>query len=328
MFTQNAELPGEEWMEQVKKNMNLIGGHSFGGTQVGEVLDDAMGTTGKMIRPRLLLLMSTYGPDWKEKKDRLCMLAAMVELTHLASLIHDDIVDEAPFRRGEMSVQHKYGKDAAVYAGDFLMARINYFQAVYDLNEAGKVLSQTVAQMCAGEIGQARNRYNEDVTKGQYLRNIQGKTTALFKASCRIGAMEGGCSEECIQRLEKFGEYLGILFQFRDDLLDFTSDETSVGKETHKDFRDGIYTMPVLLTLQDPEGRRALLPIMRANRECGITREQLAEMEQTVIRCGGVEATKEQIRFYSSQIDVLLSGFPQRTTGNYLRKIVRKLEVQ
>ena len=164
--------------------------------------------------------------------------------------IHDDIVDEAPFRRDRESVQRRFGKDAAVYAGDYLIARVQYYQAQENLHEAGMLLADAIQQMCAGEIGQARCRYREDVTMQEYLCNIRGKTTALFRASCRIGALESGCSKEVIEQLDRLGESLGCMFQFRDDLLDFTTDKEVLGKETHKDFRDGIYTMPVLMAMR------------------------------------------------------------------------------
>ena len=317
----------EDWLDLVNTYIHIISEHSFAGTEVGEVLDDAIGTRGKMIRPRLLLISGAFGPFWKLKKDKLCMLAAMVELTHLASLIHDDIVDEAPMRRGVISVQGKYGKDAAVFAGDFLMARINYFEAKEHLNEAAEILSRTIEQMCIGEIGQARCRYREDVTKEQYLQNIQGKTTALIRAACQIGASESGCTANVARKLESIGEYLGILFQLRDDLLDFTADKDSVGKETHKDFKDGIYTMPVLMALQEEKGREHLTPIIRKNRTSALTDAEIGEMEEIVIACGGVERTRQEIRRYHEEINALLSEFDGHGPAKVLGELVEKLEV-
>lgn len=316
-----------DWLDLVEKNIHIISEHTFAGTEVGEVLADAIGTRGKMIRPRLLLISGSFGPLFEERKDRLCMLAAMVELTHLASLIHDDIVDEAPMRRGVASIQGKYGKDAAVFAGDFLMSRINTFAFKNGLNESGETLTRTIEQMCIGEIGQARWRYREDVSKEQYLQNIQGKTTALFRSSCQIGAYESGCSDEVAGRLKSIGEYLGILFQLRDDLLDFTADTHSVGKETHKDFRDGIYTMPVLMAMCDEAGRRELAPIIRKNRETVLGDSELQEMEEIVIARGGVERTKAEIRRYHQKIYELLDNFNGQESAALLGALVRKLEV-
>ena len=179
-----------DWMDSVESDIARISAHPYAGTPVGDVLDWAACSKGKRIRPILLILCSLYGPNCLAHKNRLTLLAAMMEVTHLASLIHDDIVDEAPFRRDRESVQRRFGKDAAVYAGDYLIARVQYYQAQENLHEAGMLLADAIQQMCAGEIGQARCRYREDVTMQEYLCNIRGKTTALFRASCRIGALE------------------------------------------------------------------------------------------------------------------------------------------
>lgn len=313
-------------LERVEHYMSLFSAHPFAGTNVGAVLDDATSTRGKMLRPRLLLAAGAFGPDFELAQDRLCKLAAMVELTHLASLIHDDIVDDAPYRRGVPSIQGKYGKDAAVYAGDFIMSRISFYIAQEDMNQAGAVLARTVEEMCAGEIGQALARYREDVSLCDYMRNIHGKTAALFMAACRIGAMESGCDPDRVCAVERLGECLGLMFQLRDDVLDFTADTGTIGKTVHKDFQEGIYTMPVLCALEQPGGRDALLPLMRANAASALTAEQVQEMVQTVIALGGVEKTCEEIcrrRRYAE--DLLESSLPHNDAADLMRTVIRKV---
>lgn len=317
----------DDEMEQVQDNMRMIASNNLSGTKVGEVLADSFRSRGKMIRPRLVLLCSSFGPLAHVRRDRICLLAAMIEMTHLASLIHDDIVDDAPFRRGERSIQSKYGKDSAVYAGDFVITRVNYFMMREGLNEAGAVIAKTIERMCEGEIGQAMCRYREDVTTDDYLWNIQGKTTALFRSSCRIGAAEAGCPKEVIAKLSDFGECLGTLFQLRDDLLDFTSDEAAEGKETHKDFRDGIYTMPVLLAMRDPGGKEALLPLIRENARHRLSDEQIAQMEEAVIRFGGTEQTRREIQRMNGSCLRILDEMEKSGATVLLRKILKLLEV-
>jgi len=306
--------------------MNLIAAHPYTGTEVGKVLDDTLDTGGKMVRASLLLISAAYGPDFEQKTDRLNMLAAMVELTHLASLIHDDIVDEADFRRGRASIQSKYHKDAAVYAGDFLITRVNYYEAKEHFNDAAAVLSKTIERMCAGEIGQALCRYKDTTTVAQYLNNISGKTVELFKAACRIGAMEAGCSEQCTGRLEAFGENLGIMFQLRDDLLDFTSTKAEMGKAAHMDFREGIYTMPVLYALcEDKSGE--LLAIMKKNARESLSDKEISETEKLVVALGGVKATINEIRNCRSKIEALLKDLPESKSTSLLSELVAKLSV-
>ncbi len=316
-----------EGMQDVKAKIRLITSHTLEGTPTGAVLDDAGSASGKMLRPWLLLQCSSFGPLHEENRERLAMLAAMVELTHQASLIHDDIIDEAPYRRGKLSLQKQYGKHAAVYAGDFLMSRIYYYEAREQLNEAAMILSETVEHMCVGEIGQEMCRYREDATEDEYLRNIEGKTAALFRSACRIGALEAGCSGEVIEKLSKFGETLGIMFQLRDDLIDFLSDSREEGKETHKDFRDGIYTMPVLKAMQQDACRQELLTLMRRSLEQDLTPSDIGHMEETVKRFGGVDATRSQIQSMQESCYAILDELEQNKSVSQLRKLVRYLSI-
>ena len=133
-----------DWMDGVESDIARITAHPYAGTLVGDVLDWASSSKGKRIRPMLLVLSSLYGPQCFERKSRLTLLAAMMEVTHLASLIHDDIVDDAPLRRDRESVQQRFGKNAAVYAGDFLIARVQFFQAQENLHEAGMILADAI----------------------------------------------------------------------------------------------------------------------------------------------------------------------------------------
>ncbi|MEE1227923.1 MAG: polyprenyl synthetase family protein [Lachnospiraceae bacterium] len=316
-------------VSRVKEYIREITEHSFAGTSVGDVLDDVLRSTGKMIRPRLLLLCAGLGPDYQEHYENLCLEAAMVELTHIASLVHDDIVDDAPFRRGLPSIQGKYGKDAAVYAGDFLIARVNRFEAERNLSGTASILSDTMEHMCIGEIGQSRIRYHLDVTKEDYLENIKGKTAYLFRAACLIGARGGGLEQEDQKALSELGCKIGIMFQLRDDLLDFTSSTSKEGKQTHKDFHDGIYTMPLLMALESEGGREELLPMMEKNQKCRLSDEEILQMEDAVRRHGGISATVDAIHLlYNQCIQLLNQVSDEGTVGSKLRiqKLLERLQ--
>lgn len=315
----------DEQLEQIKHYIQAFTAHAFAGTPTGTVLSDATASEGKMIRPRLLMMAAAYGPKYGSVQDRLYKLAAIVEMTHLASLIHDDVVDDAPFRRGKPSIQSKYGKNAAVYAGDFLMSRISYHLMKEGLNEAGMVLSKTVEAMCRGEIGQAMCRYKDTVTIDEYMDNIHGKTVALFMACCRIGAMESGCTKAQTGILESFGQCLGYMFQMRDDLLDVTDDKGLNGKAAHQDFREGIYTLPLLLALEKDGGRAALLPYMRRSADGTLTADDIRTAERIVTELGGMEEAWNYMRRYQRQAEELLAFLPPCDVTPLLRKLVRKL---
>ncbi len=316
----------DDMMVQVEECLKEYTAHFFAGSDVERVLDDAVSDRGKMIRPRLLLICAAFGPRFEERRDTLCEIAAIVEMTHMASLIHDDIVDDGVTRRGKPSIQYKYGKDAAVYAGDFLMSRISCYISRDHLNESGVILSQTVESMCTGEIGQAMCRYREDATAEEYLKNIQGKTAALFMAACRIGALEAGCDDALINQMNTFGESVGIMFQLRDDLLDFLSDREVEGKELHRDFCDGVYTLPLICALQAPEAGERLLGLVRKNRTENLSAGEFEEFENLVAELGGIEATIKEI--YVRQIraeDIILSALPQNAYVLELLRMIRKL---
>ena len=322
----SCAVTAESAMERVKYYICKIAENNYAGTRTGAVLDDLLGSSGKMVRPRLLLSCGALGPYFEERFERLCTIAAMVELTHLASLVHDDIIDDAPYRRGKPSMQGKYGKDAAVYAGDFLIARINYWEAKEKLVNAAAILSKAIEEMCIGEIGQSVCRYNAGVTVDDYIRNIRGKTGALFRATCRLGATESGCSEDIVRKMDQLGDYIGIMFQFRDDLLDFTSSEAREGKETHKDFHDGIYTMPVLMAMKSPEGREALLPIMRENADRRLDESGIRQMEQYVQFYGGTSETVAEIHRYALKANHLLDTLDRDESVKPIRKMLDLLD--
>ena len=321
------EILLKEWTEEVKRYIYLIANFSIKESQVGAVLDDVLNISGKMIRAKILLLSAFSGTNWKNNKERICKLAAMVELTHLASLIHDDIVDDSPYRRGKQSIQGKYGKDAAVFAGDFLIARVFYYGVVENLNEAVSILAKTIENMCIGEIEQELYHYQEDISEEKYFEIIERKTAALFQAACSIGARESVCSKELTQKLELFVKNLGLIFQIKDDILDFTSNSKDLGKETHKDFQNGIYTFPVIMALKNFKSKEVLEPIMKKNRVEKLSLEEIIQLEKYITSFGGIEASYEKIKSLSNINRQLIKELGKNLEITfYLEKMLGELE--
>lgn len=321
------EILLKEWTEEVKRYIYLIANFSIKESQVGAVLDDVLNISGKMIRAKILLLSAFSGTNWKNNKERICKLAAMVELTHLASLIHDDIVDDSPYRRGKQSIQGKYGKDAAVFAGDFLIARVFYYGVVENLNEAVSILAKTVENMCIGEIEQELYHYQEDISEEKYFEIIERKTAALFQAACSIGARESVCSKELTQKLELFVRNLGLMFQIKDDILDFTSNSKDLGKETHKDFQNGIYTFPVIMALKNFKSKEVLEPIMKKNKKEKLSAEEIIQLEKYITSFGGIEASYKKIEALSKANRQLIKELGKNLEITfYLEKMLGELE--
>ncbi len=212
-----------------------------------KVLDWVLAARGKQIRPILTLLCTRL----KGKKADATEIAAVIEVCHTASLIHDDIIDEADSRRGQLSVQKKFGKEMAVYAGDYMI-----FSAIRRTGLQNKpwygIMFEKLERMCDGEISQFDNRYNIDITEEKYIENIIGKTSAMFDIACRAGAYEGKCNDGELLAIGKFAEKFGLLFQLRDDLLDFLSTDELSKKTIHNDFWRGYYTLPAIHAFSHP----------------------------------------------------------------------------
>ena len=171
-----------------------------------------------------------------------------VELVHLGSLYHDDVMDEADTRRSVESVNARWGNLQAILAGDFLLARASEIAASLGTEVAG-LLAATIGRLCEGQIGELRRTYNAARTEAEYLESIDGKTASLFSTAARIGALVGGLDRPDVEALTSFGHAFGMAFQIVDDVLDLTATEAQLGKPAGHDLVEGVYTLPVIRTL-------------------------------------------------------------------------------
>ncbi|KAA8997244.1 polyprenyl synthetase family protein [Paenibacillus spiritus] len=215
---------------------------------------------GKRLRPLLVVVGSRFGP--KPAGRRTLQLAAAAEFIHVASLIHDDIIDGAELRRGEPALHMRTGIAPAVHIGNYMSARVIELLARYADNEQRYVhdlSAVATAQLCLGEYQQMEHAFDYNLTLEQYLEKSINKTAMLMATCLRVGALSSGCSNETADELYAFGEALGISFQIQDDLLDFTQSSDALGKPAGSDLRHGQVTLPVLFALEDP----ALAPQIR-----------------------------------------------------------------
>lgn len=249
---------------------------------------------------------------------------AVVELAHGASLIHDDIVDDSPLRRGRPTVQSRFGKDMAVYAGDFLLSRLFLFLMERDMTRCGLLLARSMSDMCCGETRQYQAQFDTEATEEAYFESVLGKTASLFATSCELGAVESGCGPENVQTLREFGRNLGILFQLRDDLLDFTSDQQIEGKPVHSDFKRGLYTLPVLHTFQDPDAGPRLKEAARQIQSGGddVLRVRIEEL---VAQSGGIAYTVSVMKQYEQRARCLLESLPPGPVLQLMETMIHRL---
>ncbi|HUI03273.1 MAG TPA: polyprenyl synthetase family protein [Acidimicrobiales bacterium] len=224
-----------------------------------EVTTHLIAAGGKRLRPCLALAAATGGrrPAGPEDLGGACA----VELVHLASLYHDDVMDEALVRRNVESVNARFGNLVAIVAGDFLLARSAEIAASLGTEIAG-LLANTLGRLCQGQVTEVRAAFDPGRTEEDYLRTIEGKTAALMATSCRIGAITGGRPRPEVDLLSAFGRSFGMLFQLRDDMLDVVASEEELGKPAGQDLAEGIYTLPVIAALRDPDAGPELRPLL------------------------------------------------------------------
>ncbi len=202
---------------------------------------------GKRIRPILILLS---GMLYNGSKDRLISMALAVELTHLATLVHDDTIDNSSVRWGRPTINTLWGVEQAVLLGDYLFAHAGELAASTDNIRVIKLLSKTLMIITGGEVAQARSAFNLEQTREHYYHRISSKTASLFVLSTESGAALAGAPEESIQILQEYGNNLGIAFQIVDDILDFISSEEEIGKPVGSDLAQGTLTLPGILLLE------------------------------------------------------------------------------
>jgi geranylgeranyl pyrophosphate synthase len=224
-----------------------------------EVTTHLIAAGGKRLRP-LLALAAATGGDRDPTEDDL-MGGVAVELVHLASLYHDDVIDEATIRRNVESVNSRFGNLVAIVAGDYLLARSAAIAAGLGTDIA-ELLADTLGRLCQGQVTEVRSAFQVTRTREDYFAAISGKTAALTATSCRIGALTGALPAAQVDACTEFGRCFGMVFQIRDDILDVCATDGQLQKPAGQDLAEGIYTLPALVALADPDAGpdlRALL---------------------------------------------------------------------
>ena len=241
---------------------------------VSEAAGSLLAAGGKRFRPMLVLLGGRFGdPD----DPRLVPAAVAIELTHLATLYHDDVIDEAQSRRGIASANARWDNTVAILTGDFLFARASEISS--DLGtDVTRLLAHTIAEVCEGQIREVQIMGRVETEEAGYLDVIRRKTASLIGTSCRLGGLVSGASPEDVDRLERFGKALGVAFQLSDDIMDLTADRSVLGKEPGADLREGVYTLPVIHALAGASRRDELRAILATGPPTGERLEAAVEI--------------------------------------------------
>ena len=249
---------------------------------------------GKRLRPALVLLSGRLG---NPSEETLLRLAAGIELLHVATLIHDDIIDNASTRRGIASINALYGPKDAVIAGDYLMAKsLTLLHSALPQNHTREFL-QGILHVCRSELLQNASKYTVSLSVRKYLRRISGKTAALFMLSCQAGSMEGKLPDEIQQHLRRYSYNLGMAFQMMDDILDITGTGSSLKKPAHQDIKQGIYTLPAILAFR--EGTQKGAELIRSGQKG--KRIKVRHISELIKSTGSVNAAAAFVRHITAR---------------------------
>lgn len=290
------------------------------GDMLSEMLHYALASRGKGIRPMLVLLSAAlHTPEGRKVGRRSHVAATLVEMIHLASLIHDDVIDEADQRRGRPSANALWQSRNAVILGDFILARnmsLGLQSGQFDLVTH---ITGAMSALCEGEILQSEAAGRQIATRERYFDVIRRKTASLISVSASAGALSAGASSREVERMATFGEMIGIAFQIQDDILDYTR-TAQTGKPANNDLREGKITLPLLAVLEHAtEERRAEL--LERLKECRHD-DQAVEYLQTVVeRCGGLQQAEREMADYVEQGLELLRDYPRTPVREALEQL-------
>ena len=291
-----------EDLERVERKMRELSHIEY--AQLRATLDYILGSGGKRLRPALVLLSSRFYPADAEK---VASLAAAVETLHTATLIHDDLIDNAFLRRGNPTLNTMWNSAATVLTGDYLFARAAAFAAETESVRVVSIFAQTLITICSGELKQIFGSNKGQTTRDYYYQRIYNKTASLFAASAETGAILSGASESEVQALRDYGYNLGMAFQIVDDVLDFAGDEGELGKPVGSDLRQGIVTLPAIYFLEAHPGDEAVTKVLSGRYEGD---DEVRAAVKMIGESGAIESSTAEAKRFAVRSRDALSALP------------------
>jgi heptaprenyl diphosphate synthase len=296
-----------------------VGGGEF---PLARAVAEMARANGKLLRPALLVIGSMFGKA--AEPERVDRLAAAVEILHVATLVHDDIIDDSPMRRGLPSLHTSVGIKEAVLAGDWLLARSFRLASASATPENANGLSRLVAAICSSEIEQDMGKYSFSTSVRAYLRAIAGKTAALFSLSLHAGAVEAKAGGRAPQLLRRAGYGMGMAFQVVDDILDFESTESVARKSVGRDVAEGLCTLPLIYALrEDPDAMRPLLPAAPPAGAGGLEAPEAAA--RRAVQLGGTERARADARRFTDRALSEIARLPDCPARSELSALAERL---
>ncbi|MBS4176564.1 heptaprenyl diphosphate synthase component II [Lederbergia citrea] len=268
---------------------------------------------GKRIRPVFVLLAAKFG---SYNIHMIKNTAVALELIHMASLVHDDVIDDADIRRGQPTINYTWDDRIAMYTGDYILARSLDYMTNIRNPIAHQILSKAIIDVCNGEIEQIRDKYRFNQTLRDYLRRIKRKTALLIAVSCELGAVSAGTDEAIYKQLYKFGYFIGMSYQITDDILDFTGSEQELGKPAGEDLRQGNITLPVLYAMNDEKLKSEIIKI---NDQTG--KKEMFDIISQIKKSGAIEQSHLLSKRYLQKALEVLDELPSVKAKKTLREI-------
>lgn len=308
--------PVRPGLKQVELRLKGVDSSLFG--PLANAFVNLIGSGGKRLRPVLALLAAEVGASWQGRTDydRVIALAASIEMLHTATLVHDDVIDGALLRRGAPTLNATWSGGSTVLAGNYMFGTAARFSAETQNMRVIDLFSDTLRTIVDGELHQLQDRFNYVQDKSNYYARIYAKTASLFCAATEGAAVLAGLPEERVQDLRDYGYNLGMAFQVVDDILDFTGNESSLGKPAGSDLRQGTLTLPFFYFVQlqtDPQSLFARLNAAQLRADQGDAAAWDAEVNRLVGELGtsgAIEAARSEARVFLSRAVHNLSALP------------------
>lgn len=269
---------------------------------------------GKRIRPIFVILSSKFG---EYSMENVAKVAVSLELIHMASLVHDDVIDNSDFRRGFETVKARWNNRIAMYTGDYIFSRALVSIGEIEMASAHQLLAETMLEIVKGEIIQIEYQQQKNQTFRDYLRRIKRKTALLLSSSCELGALVSNASPDVVGKLKRFGYFAGMAFQIVDDILDITSTDEKLGKPAGSDLLNGHLTLPTLYIKDNPEFQ----PFLKRSFDGTLTEDERGKMLAYIRQSGAIEKSQQVSDMYLRKAIAEVESLPDNDAKMALLQI-------
>lgn len=300
---QKIQVPVAAEMAQCRERIDLSFRHDS--PLLSEALEIVGSHKGKMMRPLLVLLVSKLFDGIDENAQN---IACAYEAFHTASLVHDDVVDESDERRGQRSVNSTEGNKVAVLAGDYILASALHYLSLTGMPELVDIMSEAARSLAEGELLQLYNTEVQGISEEIYFKIIRNKTAALFAACTHSAALNAHATAEQVEQLKTFGEIVGICFQIRDDIFDYSNDD--IGKPTGNDMKEGKLTLPVIYALNNSDAADMNRIAQRVKQRIATT-DEIARLVEFTKMQGGIKYAISSMNSYAQKAKDIIMTFEE-----------------